>query len=254
MLHHSPRVDARCLGLPLQWQGDQAHSWFWPRNWSDLLGLPRTWHPRSNLSPPVSLWLIAAQESPQTRPALQGLAGLPVVPDRLALRQLPHWTVTPESDFPTSWLQHVWPKGPGSHALHNIWHALSLGLRLANFLRKKNPNYLISFPSGTMVSFGRRRGCWKKKKKSSYFFLCMIRLWNPVIKMYVGERTAFGWRTHSKTYWPEQSASHMLPTDDLYEYNQYSPGWGGGWPSLAAAKSPWKNKGEGQMALLVWGE
>lgn len=253
MLHHSPRVDARCLGLPLQWQGDQAHSWFWPRNWSDLLGLPRTWHPRSNLSPPVSLWLIAAQESPQTRPALQGLAGLPVVPDRLALRQLPHWTVTPESDFPTSWLQHVWPKGPGSHALHNIWHALSLGLRLANFLRKKNPNYLISFPSGTMVSFGRRRGCWKKKKK-----LLLLPVHDPSLKS--SDKDVCG---REDSFWVEDAFQDLLARAVGQSYVTHRwfiriqsvfPRLGGGWPSLAAAKSPWKNKGEGQMALLVWGE
>lgn len=80
-------------------------------------------------------------------------------------------TATPESGFLTSWLQHVWPKGPSGHALHNIWHALSLGLRLANFLRKKK-NLIVSFlshwVSGWVLVGGRYAGGRKTAVTSSH--------------------------------------------------------------------------------------
>lgn len=55
----------------------------------------------------------------------------------------------------------MWPKGPSGHALHNIWYTLSLGLCLANFLRKKkNPNCLISSPFGYQDEFWWEEGMW----------------------------------------------------------------------------------------------
>lgn len=199
------------MGFPSWLQGYPVHSLSWPQNWSDLSGFPRMcW---SSPIPSFSFWLTPAQERPQTRPALQGLAGLPVVPDHLVLGQLPHCMVTPESDFLTSWLQHVWPKGLSGHALHNIWHALSLGLHLANFLRKKNSDHLISFPLDIIVSFGGRR-C--EGKKMALISSCALTVFEIQWWRYMWEEEGFGRRAHSKTYWPEQSANHMLSTDDLY--------------------------------------
>lgn len=146
---------------------NQRHGWDFPCNCGDtkapvypsLLGFPRTCS--SSPKPPVSVSLTPAQESPQIRLGLQGRAGLPVVPDHVVLHQPSHWMVTPESGFLTSWLQHVWPKGPSGHALHNIWQALSLGLRLANFLRKTKIliiSFLSRWVSGWVLVGGRYAG------------------------------------------------------------------------------------------------
>jgi len=108
----------------------------------------------------VPLWLAPPQEHVQ--PDLgEGLAALPVDPGQLLLRQHPHWTATPESGFPTSWLQHVWPKGLSGHALTTSGTSTP-GPQCAHFVRKKI--LIISFPSHWVErgSFHGRKGCWKK--------------------------------------------------------------------------------------------
>lgn len=115
-----------------------------------------------------------------------------------------------------------------------------LGFILQFFWGKKNLiiSFLFHWVQWWVLVGGGDAG--KKKKKKGLFFQIIICLWNPVMKTYVGGKKDFGRRTHSKTYWPKQWASHMLYTNDLYEYKQYS--WGEGRPLLAMAKSSWKNK------------
>lgn len=104
--YYPPRGDSRCQEESRAWTG-------YPYSCRDTqtTAYPdlRVHLPTSSFPEPAAVvpafQALSADPCPRTardQAALQGSPGLPVVPDHLVLRQLPHWMVTPESDFPTS--------------------------------------------------------------------------------------------------------------------------------------------------------